>query len=102
MKKTFFSMLAFALIITACSGTTSTPLPPITTATTPKETGQPVQSADGKVQVQVTEGDNWIKSDLTTFKVGVTYVFTITNTGRRDHIFSISSALAPLQSQNIS
>ena len=90
MKKTFFSMLAFALIITACSGTTSTPLPPITTATTPKETGQPVQSADGKVQVQVTEGDNWIKSDLTTFKVGVTYVFTITNTGRRDHIFSIS------------
>jgi uncharacterized cupredoxin-like copper-binding protein len=90
MKKIFFSMLAFALVITACGGTASTPIPSVNNAPTPEATTQAAQNADGKVQVQVTEGDNWIKSDMTTFKVGVPYVFTITNTGRHAHIFSIS------------
>lgn len=104
MNKIVFIMLMFALMVTACGGAITpasiapetvtessiTSTPPILVATTPEETGQPVQNADGKVQVQVTEGDNWVKSDLTTFKVGVTYVFTITNTGRRAHSFSIS------------
>jgi uncharacterized cupredoxin-like copper-binding protein len=95
MKKIVFNVLVFALMVTACGGATAAPAPIATTpltfaVTTPEETAQPAQNADGKVQVQVTEGDNWVKSDLTTFKVGVTYVFTVTNTGRRAHSFSIS------------
>jgi len=115
MKKIIFSMLVLTLMITACAGaTTSAPVAtqaatenvgatttsaPVATqaatesvsATTASDnTAQLAQSAGGKVQVQVTEGDNWIKSDMATFKVGVPYVFTITNTGNRAHIFSIS------------
>jgi len=104
MKKVVFITLVFALMVTACSSAPAsapiaidpvvenniTPTPTIVATITPEDTIQPVQNTDGKVQVQVTEGDNWVKSDLTTFKVGVTYVFTVTNTGRRAHIFSIS------------
>ncbi len=46
---------------------------------------------DGTVIVQVTVGDNWIESELTTFKVGVPYEFVITNTsGSRTHNFNIN------------
>ena len=80
-------------MITACAGATASA--PVATQAATESVGattasQPAQSAGGKVQVKVTEGDNWIKSDMTTFKVGVPYVFTITNTGNRAHIFSIS------------
>lgn len=109
MKNLVFNLLVFALMVTACGDTTNSPAPIATeaviesnitsrpsviAATTSATTELPVQNTDGKVQVQVTEGDNWIKSDLTTFKVGVLYVFTITNTGRRAHIFSISHPTA--------
>ena len=116
MKKVVFIMLVFALMVTACSSATPAPAPtatevatessitstpPIVASTTPEETTQPVQNTDGKVQVQVTEGDNWVKSDLTTFKVGVTYIFTITNTGRRAHIFSISQPVTEITGSGI-
>jgi uncharacterized cupredoxin-like copper-binding protein len=95
MKRIALSLIfIISILVTACGGSapasaTDVPLQPTATEVSAEPTA-PV-SADGKVQVQVTEGDNWIKSDITTFKVGVPYVFTITNTGRRDHIFSISA-----------
>ena len=106
MKKIIFGILVTTLMITACAGSTTsapaatqnvgatnsvpTATESVVATTAPDNTAQPAQSTGGKVQVQVTEGDNWIKSDTTTFKVGVPYVFTITNTGHRAHIFSIS------------
>jgi uncharacterized cupredoxin-like copper-binding protein len=50
----------------------------------------PAPATGNEVPVQITLGDNWIESDTTTFKVGVTYRFTITNTGNRTHNFNIS------------
>lgn len=104
MKKSLFSVLILGLVLTACGGTVSTTAPAATepvmqdtmtsapppAATATEAATQPAPVAGDKVQVEVTEGDNWIKSSLTTFKVGVPYVFTVTNTGRRAHIFSIS------------
>jgi uncharacterized cupredoxin-like copper-binding protein len=104
MKKVVFIVLLFTLMITSCSGSAANSMPvatgtpmdnsmtpvPSTVVAAPGQTSQPVQNADGKVEVQVTEGDNWIKSNQTTFKVGVKYVFIVTNTGHRAHIFSIS------------
>jgi uncharacterized cupredoxin-like copper-binding protein len=116
VKKIVFNILVFALLVTACGGTSttpapiptevmtessSTPTPPIVASAMPEETTQPVQNTDGKVQVEVTLGDNWVKSDLTTFKVGVTYVFTVTNTGRRAHIFSISRPVTEITGSGI-
>jgi len=107
-----FVIVLSMIVASACSGSalaatqappvqpviTEAPAQPAATEAPTKAETQPEatqasmpESTDGKVQVQVTEGDNWIKSDITTFKVGVPYVFTITNTGRRDHIFSISA-----------
>jgi uncharacterized cupredoxin-like copper-binding protein len=64
----------------------STSAPPPTEAVAVPPTPQ----SDGKVPVTITMGDNWIQSNLTTFKVGTTYVFTITNTGNRTHNFNIN------------
>ena len=104
-----FVFVLMMLVATACGSSaptaTESPAQPVATdvPTEPTATQEPVQpeatqtqtpvpeNTDGKVQVEVTFGDNWIKSDITTFKVGVPYVFTVTNTGRRDHIFSISA-----------
>jgi len=113
MKRiTLLFVIVFTLMFTAACGNsapaaTQVPLaqPVVTEAPTEAvmqpeatQTSMP-ESMDGKVQVTVTEGDNWIKSDITTFKVGVPYVFTITNTGRRGHIFSISTPV-PDKSQS--
>jgi len=117
MKKFVFIMLMLAFMVSACGGTSiptpiatqapteinqvvASPVPAVSTST-PEATVEPAQSTDSKVQVLVTEGDNWIKSDLTTFKVGVTYVFTVTNTGRRAHIFSISHPVTEISASGI-
>lgn len=107
-----FLIVAFALLLSAC-GTTGQQTAPIAAAPTQNPgldspaptspapmTESPASPAStqaatsdpftGPIPVQVTLGDMWIKSDVTTFKVGVTYVFTVTNTGRREHNFSIS------------
>jgi len=109
MKKLIFTLLALALLITACGNPQPTPAssteateamteepgssaPQTFEEAAPEATDLPeLTSADGKTLVIVTMGDNWIKSNITTFKVGVPYRFTITNTGRRKHIFSISN-----------
>lgn len=108
IKNLVLNLLVLALLVTACGAATSSPAPIATeavvesnitstpaviAAATSAATGQPVQNTDGKVQVRVTEGENWIKSDMTTFKVGVTYVFTVTNTGRRR--MSLASHIQP-------
>lgn len=118
MKKTVFNLLVLALMLTACGGT-STPViqqPPATSApvatqaatqnsaaaASPAPAVSPsAQNTGGKVQVHVSEGDNWIKSDLTTFKVGVPYVFTVTNTGHRAHIFAISNPVKDISSSGM-
>lgn len=100
-----FVIIPILVLVTACGSpapaVTEAPAQPAATEVPTEAAVQPeatqtliaesADTTDGKVQVQVTEGDNWIKSDITTFKVGVPYVFTITNTGRRDHIFSITA-----------
>jgi len=103
MKKTIlFLVFLTSLVLSACGSQQSTPAAAPTTdpsdamdmsaapTNTAAENATPVPQIDGKVPVQVTMGDNWIKSDLTTFKVGVTYIFTVTNSGHRAHSFSIS------------
>ncbi len=76
------------------------PTAPVATAV-PTPVGAEPTASDGKVQVKVTLGDNWIMSDLTTFKVGVTYVFNITNTGNRVHNFNINPPAAELTTSAI-
>jgi uncharacterized cupredoxin-like copper-binding protein len=106
MKKTVFSILVIALMITACSST-PTPAPVAAQAATESSTTAAssapaaAQNAGGKVLVNVSEGDNWVKSDLTTFTVGVKYVFTVTNTGHRAHIFSISQPVTDISASGI-
>jgi uncharacterized cupredoxin-like copper-binding protein len=101
MKKTFiFIALAAVLLLSACgpaaqSTTIAQPTQSqsnasATTSSSTSTDATPSAQSGDKVNVQVTLGDNWVKSDITTFKVGVTYMFTITNTGRRAHNFSIS------------
>ncbi|MGC8855492.1 MAG: hypothetical protein ACP5QU_01720 [Anaerolineae bacterium] len=107
-----FLIVAFALLLSAC-GTSGQQSAPIVAAPTqnpgadpaapasPSPMGEsstsssptevaPGDPSSGPVPVQVTLGDMWVKSDVTTFKVGVTYAFTVTNVGRREHNFSIS------------
>ncbi|GEM_PF-861015 len=62
---------------------------PVIPAAEPPAPTEPVPAGE-PVEVQVTLGDNWIQSSQTAFKVGVTYRFVITNTGRRNHMFDIS------------
>lgn len=102
-------LLFTALAVSACSpaaptdsvaaptqspGIEAPTLPPASSMATIPSTAiasdAPTQPVSNTVPVQVTLGDNWIKSDLTTFKVGVAYAFTVTNTGRREHNFNIS------------
>ncbi len=77
----------------------SSSAPAPTAMPTPSEA--PAASADGKVPVRIVLGDNWIQSDLTTFKVGQTYVFTITNSGNRVHNFNINPPAAELTTSAI-
>jgi uncharacterized cupredoxin-like copper-binding protein len=119
MRKTFLlPLLLGVLLLSACASPTAAPTPapanteiptsapteaateehndaemapaPTDAAAQPTGESAPVAGADGKVEVQIRMGDNWIKSNLTTFKVGTTYVFNITNTGNRVHNFNIS------------
>ena len=108
MKKLTFIIMALTLLTTACGSPQTTPPPaalteePGSSALTveeaaPEATNPPGQlSPDGKILVTVTMGDGWIKSDVTTFKVGIPYRFTITNTGNRKHVFSISNPVTEI------
>ena len=111
MKKLTFIILALTLLTTAC-GTPQATTSPATEAmeamteepgsSAPEAVNPPGQlSPDGKTLVNVTMGDGWIKSDVTTFKVGVPYRFTITNTGNRKHVFSISNPITEINAGGI-
>lgn len=51
-------------------------------------------AAEAITQVEVTLVDNKIQSSLTEFKVGIPYNFVITNEGRREHNFHISTPVS--------
>jgi uncharacterized cupredoxin-like copper-binding protein len=70
-------MLAIGLA--ACGGTTA--------ATSTASTGSTTPAASGPTTVQVTLVDFKIESSLTSFKVGATYHFVVTNNGTTTHEF---------------
>jgi len=99
-------IIAGLLLTGACGASTPPPSPttsaPIPTATAPAtetatvtalqtttSTPQVSTSVNG-TEVNVTLGDNTIKSSQTTFKVGVPYAFIVLNTGRHAHDFNIA------------
>ena len=95
-------------LIAACGGSTpaATQAPAQPTATQASDqsaaTEAPTQPAmtdaprtgGSSTQVDITLADNTVESSLTTFQVGVPYTFVITNTGRHDHNFNISTPVA--------
>ena len=97
MKRiSFMFVIALALLlVTACGSATSavTQPPAQPAATQPAATEAPSTSGNA-TQVDVTLADNTIKSSLTTFQVGMSYTFVITNTGRRGHNFNISTPVS--------
>lgn len=124
MKKTLiFVLLAATLILAACGGqptpAAEEPATPTSEAHTgtddmtelgatapvatvaPTPAGSDSTGSDGKVQVKITLGDNWITSDITTFKVGQTYVFNISNSGTRVHNFNINPPATELTTSAI-
>jgi len=97
----FFVIAGITVLVTACGGSTpaATQVPASTQpAATEVPTQQPAATeapaAANKTQVDVTLADNTIKSSLTTFQVGVSYTFVITNTGHHAHNFNISTPAA--------
>jgi uncharacterized cupredoxin-like copper-binding protein len=66
----------------------------ITGALAASACGTPVPSATATppdpVEVEITLADNTLTSSLTTFKVGVPYVFVIKNNGMHAHDFNIN------------
>lgn len=128
MKKTFILiLLTAALLLAACGGQPAPVTQPpaeqsadssseshsdmedmsemgptaLVPTAVPTPAGSDSTGADSKIQVKVTMGDNWIMSDITTFKVGQTYVFNITNTGNRVHNFNINKPAAELTTNAI-
>ena len=75
--------IAATMILTIACGSAA----PIMTPT--PSSPQMTASVNG-TEVDVTLGDNTIKSSQTTFKVGVPYTFVILNTGRHAHNFNIA------------
>lgn len=115
MRRTvlLFTIAMTMLLATACGGSTpaATQVP-----TEPTVTEAPVQLAateapiesvatnipatGSNVQVDITLVDNSIESSLTTFQVGVPYIFVITNGGHRGHNFNISTPVSEAGSLN--
>ena len=78
-----FSILTVVMIlITACGASA-----PVATVT--PSAAQPTASAN-VTEVDVTLGDNTIKSSQTEFKVGVPYKFVVVNSGQHAHNFNIA------------
>jgi len=70
-RKSFIVLAAVSLLLSACGG----------------------QKADTPVEVQVTLTEFGIESNVTEFKVGVPYHFTVTNAGAVEHEFMIMPPL---------
>ena len=71
------------------------PVQPAATEAVPTQSG-PVETvpAGQGTQVDITLVDNKIQSPVTTFQVGVSYTFVITNAGQRGHNFNISTPIS--------
>lgn len=75
-RKIFIVLAAVSLLLSACGG----------------------QKADTPVEVQVTLTEFGIESNVTEFKVGVPYHFTVTNAGVVEHEFMV---MPPLQEDSM-
>jgi len=108
-------IVVIMVLTTACGGSTpavatQAPVEPVATqapeqpAATEAPTQQPVATdvpaTGGNTPVDITLVDNTIESSLTAFQVGVPYTFVITNAGRHDHNFNISTPVAEAGSLN--
>ena len=92
---TTFALLPIIILLSACGG----PAPAATQApATQAPTAQPSTEASAtsgnSTQVDITLADNTIKASQTTFQVGVSYTFIITNTGRHAHNFVINTPVS--------
>jgi plastocyanin len=80
-----FALSLLCLVLAACGGTFSTtasiPTPQATKPASQTRTGMPTQMQT----VQITIGDFYIKSAVTTFTTGTFYQFLITNVGTHYH-----------------
>ncbi len=95
MKKTLpsFIVLLVMILVSACSGATSTATEApagVGTAAQPGVTQGVPQTGKNGNQVTITLADNTIKASTTAFQVGVPYTFVITNTGKHTHNFNIN------------
>jgi len=94
-----FIMAGIMVLATACGGSTpaatQAPVQPAATEepAQPPAVESPAPSGAGTT-VTVTLADNTIESSLTTFQVGVSYTFVITNAGRHGHNFNISTPVS--------
>jgi uncharacterized cupredoxin-like copper-binding protein len=87
------------IIVTACgaSAPTATQVPvsqPVVTEPVVQPAATEPPAAAASTEVIVTLADNSIESSLTTFKVGVPYIFVITNKGNHDHNFNIAQPVS--------
>ena len=83
---------AFILVLATACGTPATAAPQATAEAT-----QPAEESGGNgndTQVIINLADNTIESSLTTFQVGVSYTFVITNAGRHAHNFNVSTPVS--------
>jgi len=101
-----FVIVFTMMLVTACgsSAPAATQAPPVQPVVTeapaqlvateaPVATETPTPSESGTV-VTITLADNTIQSSLTEFKTGVPYTFVISNTGRHQHTFDISTPVS--------
>jgi uncharacterized cupredoxin-like copper-binding protein len=99
MKKVIplFIIVLVMLFVAACGSAASTatqvPMQPATQVPAEPAATEPVPVTGG-TQVDITLADNTIDASMTSFQVGVPYIFVITNTGQHAHNFNINPPVA--------
>jgi uncharacterized cupredoxin-like copper-binding protein len=84
------SLLLLVVILAACGGVTTAPMPGMNMGTSPMPPGQSAPSpGDTVTTVRVTETEFAIVSSLTSFRSGIAYHFVVTNLGKTAHEFMI-------------
>jgi len=89
-----FTFLLIMLLATACGTATPTstqaPVEPAATEIPTQPAATEAVPVTGGTQVDITLEDNTIDASMTTFQVGVSYTFVITNNGQHAHNFNIN------------